>query len=312
MFAQHPSRMMVLGAAVALVSAPVPAAASRAPAPTEPAPATAPGSTARAVHPEARRPQRSKRPVEPQVHPRTPEQLQADAIAEATHKRAQITARAAEIAQRHDADASARWLDVQAQATLDPFVFLMAAETALDVATTEEQLRSVIRLADDAVLLAETPPILRIEPDQVERVRWQSEAIRTAVAKRRRASEHRAAQAKLQRRANRQLIAGGALLTLAAAGVGMLAGGAVQHGRYHDTLAASDGMNDDFAAWEAYYDRGSRMIVAGTIIATAGIVIGAPLLSMGLRDRRKAREPGDRLQLGVRPGPASLTFALQF
>jgi len=238
--------------------------------------------------------------------------LRADTLAAAAHERARITTRAAQIAHRHDAEASARWLGVQAQATLDPFVFLMAAETALDGARTEEQFRRVVRLAEDAVLLAETPPILRIDPDQVERVRLQSEAIRTAVAKRRGASERRAAQVKLHRRGNRLLIAGGALLTLAAAGVGMLAGGAVQHGRYHDTLAANDAMNHDLAAWEAYYDQGSRMILAGTVLATAGIVIGAPLLSLGLRDRRKARESDDRLLFGVRPGLASFTVALHF
>ncbi|WP_434425466.1 hypothetical protein [Nannocystis pusilla] len=290
----------------------MPAAASAAPVPTDSAPATASGSTPWGSHTGARRPPRPRRPVEAQVRPRTPEQLQADAIAEATRERARITARAAEIAQRHNVDASARWLGVQAQATLDPFVFLMAAETALDGATTEEQLQNVIRLADDAVLLAETPPILRIEPDQVERVRLQSEAIRTAVAKRRSAAERRAAQAQLQRRANRQLIAGGTLLTLAAAGVGMLAGGAVKHGRYHDRLADSTDTDYDVAAWEDYYDHGSRMIVAGTIIATAGVVIAAPLLTLGLRDRRKANETVDRLTFGVRPGLTNLTFVLRF
>lgn len=312
MLAQRPSHMMVLVAVAALVSALVPATASTAFAPTDPAPATASGSTPRASGTGARRPPRSRRPVEAQVRPRTPEQLQADVIAEATRERARIAARAAEIAQRHDADASARWLGVQAQATLDPFVFLMAAETALDVATTDEQLQSIIRLADDAVLLAETPPILRIEPDQVERVRLQSEALRTAVAKRHSASERRAAQAKLQRRANRQLIAGGTLLTLAAAGVGMLAGGAVKHGRYHDRLADSTDTDYDVVAWEDYYDHGSRMIVAGTIIAIAGVVVAAPLLTLGLRDRRKANEAGARLSFGVRPGLTNLTFVLHF
>ncbi|WAS95549.1 hypothetical protein [Nannocystis punicea] len=306
MFALPLAQCLGLGAAVALVAAPLPATASPQSAPSDPTHAT--GAAAPAKPSKAKKQHQDRKP------PPKLEQQEAAALAEAARERVDITARAAEIAGKHGLQASARWLTVQAQATRDPMVYMMAAETSLEAAASDEQLAGVLELIEDAMLLAEAPPVVRIAAGQVSQVRSECEAIRTAVAERRADRARREAQRKRTRRGTQRMFVGGAMLSLGVAGLGLIAGGATQLGRYHETLGAIEGMEHlyDTSAWDSYYDQGSRMILAGTLLTVVSLAAGVPLLVFGARDRREGRRTGERMTFTVRPGLGSLGFVARF
>lgn len=298
------ARPLLPSLALALALAPLPAAAQPAawgkePAAQAPAPAKKPRARAKA-----------KPSASAEKARKASEARREQALADAAAERATITARAAELVETGGPEASARWLSGRAAATADPHVHLMAAETWLSVqgsgdielGRAADHARDAARLADPAL----DPP--RIADDDVAAIRDQSDAILRAVDTRRGA-------ARQARRGRQELTAGAILLGVAAAGAGVIAGGASEHRKYHNRVDPLVGMEAmyDLTALEDRYDRGSTMVAAGAVMLIGGAVLGATLTGIGARDLRQGRRlRGQRAELRLAPTLGGLALHGRF
>ena len=241
-----------------------------------------------------------------------------DPLQAAAAERDALVARIGELEAIQGVEHCARWLSGQAWDTQDPWIHIMAARTWLKVQTSAATLDRAAFHAREAVALADAPPVPRIDADEVARVHAESESLQRSVAERR--AEIRRVRADLRaadrqiRRGRRELLAGGAMMAVAALGGGLALGGSAYKRRFDETIAPvlEAELPVDLTPLRALDVQGSQMLVAGAVLAAVGVVAGVPLLALGGRDLRLGRQQRGRLSLGVQPGPGGLSLVGRF
>lgn len=242
-----------------------------------------------------------------------------DLMAAAAAERDQVEARAAALDSVQTVEASARWLSGQAWDSQDPWIHLMAAKTWLKVQTSDATLDRAAFHAQEAVALADAPPVLRIAAEDVARVHEDAEVVQAIVAGRRaeirRARAERRAAERRIRRGRHELIAGGAMMLVGALGGGVALAGSSYRRRFDETVAPilEAELPIDLAPLRRLDAQGSRMVAAGIAIATIGAAAGVPLLVLGGRDLRLGRRQRERaMSLRLAPGPLGVGLAGRF
>jgi len=265
-------------------------------------------------------------PLQASAGPKAPRRGQGQAKAtpevdprvRAAAEREALAARAAELDAIQSAESSARWLSGQAWDTQDPWIHIMAARTWLKVQTTSASLDRVEFHAREAVALADAPPVPRIAASDVALVHADAESLQQSVAERRaeirRARADRRAADRQIRRGRRELIAGGAMMVVAALGGGLALGGATYKRSFDRTIAPvlEAELPVDLAPLRALDVQGGRMLAVGAVLAAVGLAAGVPLLVLGARDLKLGRRQRGGLSLQLQPGLASFGVVGRF
>ncbi|MDC0716108.1 hypothetical protein [Nannocystis bainbridge] len=259
--------------------------------------------------PAAAAPKQPRRPAVARAEP-------IDPVAVAAGERDALIARIGELEAIQGVEHCARWLSGQAWDTQDPWIHLMAARTWLKVQTSTASLDRAAFHAREAVALADASPVPRIAAADVARVHAESASLQRSVTQRRaeirRARADRRAGDRQIRRGRRELVAGGAMMVVAALGGGLALGGASSKRRFDEAIAPvlAAGLPVDLAPLRALDVEGDRMLIAGAVLAAIGVAAGVPLLVLGGRDVRLGRRL--RGGLSLQPGLGSLSLVGRF
>ncbi|WP_143140855.1 hypothetical protein [Nannocystis exedens] len=262
-------------------------------------------------------------PLPASATPKAPRRVQQaskpdDPLIAAAAERDALVARIGELEAIQGVEHCARWLSGQAWDTQDPWIHIMAARTWLKVQTSTATLDRAAFHAREAVALADMPPAPRIGAGEVARVHAEAESLQLSVAERRaeirRVRADRRAADRQIRRGRRELIAGGAMMVVAALGGGLALGGATYKRRFDETIAPvlEAELPVDLSPLRALDVQGSQMLAAGAVLAAVGVAAGAPLLALGARDLRLGRQRRGQLSLQVQPGPGGLSLVGRF
>jgi hypothetical protein len=254
--------------------------------------------------------------------PRRPAAAEAratiDPLVAAAAERDALIGRVGELEAIQGVEHCARWLSGQAWDTQDPWIHIMSGRTWLKVQTSTATLDRAAFHAREAVALADAPPVPRIAAGEIAQIHAEADSLLRSVAARRaeirRARADRRAAERQIRRGRRELIAGGAMMVVAALGGGLALGGATYKRRFDETIAPvlEAELPVDLAPLRALEVTGDQMLAAGAVLAAVGVAAGVPLLALGGRDLRLGRQQRGRLSLQLQPGLGSLSLVGRF
>ncbi|WAS96931.1 hypothetical protein [Nannocystis punicea] len=254
--------------------------------------------------------------------PRRPAAAEAakpvDPLVAAAAERDALIGRVGELEAIQGVEHCARWLSGQAWDTQDPWIHIMSSRTWLKVQTSTATLDRAAFHAHEAVALADAPPVPRIAAGEVAQIHAEADSLLRSVAERRAEirrvrADRRAAERQI-RRGRRELIAGGAMMVVAALGGGLALGGATYKRRFDETIAPvlEAELPVDLAPLRALDIQGDQMLAAGAVLAAVGVAAGVPLLALGGRDVRLGRQQRGRLLLQLQPGLGTLSLIGRF
>lgn len=209
-------------------------------------------------------------------------------------------------------------LQIAASTHGDPILWIEAAEYFTDAFDLGDE-----PAGDQAVSAAmEAKKVgAGLEPAQGDDVRTRADAVLEHVPRLRRQRDE------MRRIARAELIAGGSLLAVGAAGFAMVGAGsyldkAAQ--RERDRVEGLEGV--DTAPLAAQESQAKGLLIAGGVIGSAGVILGGTLLGLGLRDQLRLGRPSGldrrrrpkthakgkrrRLRANLGPGPTGLGATL--
>ena len=243
-----------------------------------------------------------------------------EAVEQARVQRAEVLVKADALRGAGDPRAVASYLGETAAELDDPVLAVEAAEARLGVPGLDglretrrdlEIARAMIAgLSDPEVDSTRDARTARVDRSEVGALSKRCDAIEVAVAQRIR---RLTAKAKVERRGRQELGAGTVMASLGVGGLVLLAGGL---GVVHDRNEKLEKVRGNEAAYDltsldAQHTRGTAMVASGAVIAAMGLVIGATVIGVGVRDIRSGRSRRDE-RVRVVPAVGGFVFMGRF